>query len=65
MLSRNRRCPSANKNVECERRFSRPAQTGDDHHLVARDFDVDIFKIVFPRAVNTDGVRFWGDALIV
>ena len=52
MLSRKRRWPSAEQNVESERRFSRAAQSGDDDHLVARDRDDDVLQIVLARAVN-------------
>jgi hypothetical protein len=54
MLSRNRRCPSANRNVERDRRFAGAAQPGDDDHLVARDREIDVFEIVLARAVNMD-----------
>ena len=46
--------PFREKNVERERRFSRTAQSGDHHHLVARNFDVDVFQIVLARAMDAD-----------
>ena len=46
--------PFREKNIERERRFSRTAQAGDDDHLIARNFDIDVFEIVFARAVNRD-----------
>src|SRR5207302_9476635 len=42
------------QNIERECRFSRAAQTGDHNHLVARNCDVDVFKIVLAGAVNAD-----------
>ena len=46
--------PFGKKNVERERRFTRTAQSGNDHHLVARNFDVDVFQIVLARAMDAD-----------
>ena len=46
--------PFREKNIERERGFSRTAQAGDDDHLVARNFDVDVLEIVFARAINRD-----------
>ncbi len=40
--------------VEGERGLARPAQAGDDDELVARDLDVDVLKIVLPRALDDD-----------
>ena len=42
------------QNVERERRFPRAAQAGNNNHLIARNFYVDVFEIVFARAVNGD-----------
>ena len=42
------------QNVEGKSRFARAAQTGDDHHLVARNLDVDVFEVVFARTVDRD-----------
>jgi hypothetical protein len=42
--------------IESQRRFSRPAQTGEDHEAVTRDIQADIFQIVFLRPDDRDGV---------
>ena len=44
------------KNIERDSRFSRTAQSGDDHHLVARNIERDVLKIVLARAMDADGV---------
>src|SRR5437667_452509 len=46
--------PFGEQNVERECRFTGTAQSGNDHHLIARNFDVDIFQIVLARAVDAD-----------
>ena len=40
--------------VEGERGFARAGQAGEHHELVARDVEVDIFKIVLARAADGD-----------
>ena len=40
--------------VECQRRFSRTADAGDDDQLVQRQPEVDSLEIVLPRANNFD-----------
>ncbi len=42
------------QNVERERRLPRAAQAGDDDHLIARNLETDIFKIVLARAIDGD-----------
>ena len=42
------------KNIKCERRFAGATQTGNDHHLFPRNFDVDVFEIVLPCTVDLD-----------
>ena len=44
--------------VESQRRFARPAQAGDDHELISRDVEADIFEIVLLGADNSNGVLF-------
>ncbi len=43
--------------VEGERRFPRAGYAGDDHELVARDFDVDAFEVVLAGTLYDDLVR--------
>src|SRR5207302_1037013 len=50
--------PFGEQNVERECRFTGTAQSGNDHHLIARNFDVDIFQIVLARAVDADLAAF-------
>ena len=40
--------------IECQRRFARPRQAGDNHQLVARNRYVYIFQIVYPCAEYLD-----------
>src|SRR2546423_765499 len=40
------------QNVEGKSRFAGAAQTGDHDHLVARNFDIDVFQVVLTRAVD-------------
>src|SRR5215472_14993297 len=40
--------------VEGERGFPRPGQPGDDDEAVARQVDIDVLQIVFPRAADAD-----------
>src|SRR5581483_10800810 len=40
--------------VESQRRLAATRQPGDDHQLVARDVDVDVLEVVFPRATHND-----------
>ena len=42
--------------VESERRLARTAEPGDDNQLVARDIEVDIFKVVRTRPANADSL---------
>ena len=42
--------------VEGERRFARTAQAGDDHQLVARDFEREILEIMLTRAADLDEI---------
>ena len=46
--------PFSEQNIERERRFTRTAQAGDHHHLVARNLDVDIFQVVLARAMDAN-----------
>ena len=46
--------------VECQRRLAGPAQAGDHHELVARNFDVDVLEVMLPRALDDDGVAHRG-----
>ena len=43
------------QDVERECRFSRSAQTGDDHQLLPRNLNVDILEVVLTSTVNVDG----------
>ena len=45
--------PFGVKRIEGERGFSRPGDAGDDDQLVARNFQIDVFEIVNPRALMT------------
>src|SRR5437667_732883 len=38
--------------IECDGRLARSAQAGDDDHLIARNLERNVFKIVLARAVN-------------
>jgi len=40
--------------VECEARFARTGQPGEDDHRVARDFQIDVPEVVHPRAPDAD-----------
>src|SRR5688572_4799005 len=40
--------------VESERRLPRSGQTGDDHHLVAGNANVDVLEVVLARAFDVD-----------
>src|SRR6476646_7621130 len=40
------------QDVEGDRRFTGAAQSGDDHQLFPRDFQIDVFEIVLARAAN-------------
>ena len=40
--------------VERERRLAAAAQAGDDHQLVARDFQREILEVVLTRAADAD-----------
>lgn len=42
------------EDVESEGGFSGATESGDDDHFFARDFDVDIFEIVFACALDAD-----------
>ncbi len=44
------------QDVESERRFSGTRDAGDDREFIARDFDVDGFKVVLAGVVNPDRV---------
>src|ERR1700757_3255664 len=43
------------KNVECERRFPRTAKTGDHHHLIAWNTDIDVLQVMLAGAVDLNG----------
>ncbi|MPM86728.1 hypothetical protein SDC9_133819 [bioreactor metagenome] len=45
------------KRIEGERRLAGTGQPGDDHQLVARDFDVDVFEVVLACAPDDDIVE--------
>src|SRR6266511_3601124 len=40
------------QNIKCKRGFAGATQTGNDHHLLSWDFDIDVFQVVFPRTVD-------------
>jgi hypothetical protein len=42
------------ENIKCERGFAGTTQTGNDHHLLPRDFDIDVFQVVLARTVDLD-----------
>src|SRR5215510_13538753 len=52
------------QDVKCERRFAGTAQTCDHHQLLARNFQIDVFEIVFARAMNMNSaIVFQGERM--
>jgi len=47
--------------IEGEGGLAGPREAGDDHQLVARDFDVDILQVVLARAAYGNGI--WHSSL--
>jgi hypothetical protein len=50
--------PFGIQRVECEARFARAAQPGDDHQLMARDVDIDVLQVVRTSAPHADDACF-------
>src|SRR5262249_44177217 len=47
------------QDVERDRRFARAAQSGDDHELFPRNFQIDVLEIVLARSATMHGaMRF-------
>src|SRR5258708_18599153 len=42
------------QDIKCERGFAGATQTGNDYHLLPRNFDVDVFQVVLACAPDLD-----------
>ena len=50
--------PFGIQRVECEARFARAAQPGDDHQLMSRDVDINVLQVVRASAPHADDACF-------